>query len=218
MAKKPARKPNTTPRASSKPAKPRRAAPTDRTGRGPTDPLTPEQRAQVWALRAEGQSLRQIGREVGCDAKTAQRIMLEDPERYAALATELREERATLWRGLENRSLRTLDVAAAEAEAILNRVRKGAKVSKADLERVQVLRGLMTPLRMVADSATSKTQLLTGQPTEITQGVGGVLDMDRMSPEELADMATQLGMVEHLPARLRELAEKRAAAAETRVH
>lgn len=204
MAKKPPTKPENPTR------KPRQAV-NDQLGRKATEPLMDAQRAQIWALRAEGMSLRQIGKEVGCDAKTAQRVLQEDPERYAALVTELREERATLWRGLENRTLRSLDIAAAECEKILERLAKGHKVARADLEKVQVLRGLMTPLRMVADSATSKTQLLTGQPTEITQGIGGVLDPDRMTPDELVDMAINLGMVADLPPRLREIAEKRAA-------
>lgn len=177
--------------------------------RGRTEPLLPAQKAHIWVLRAENLSLRQIASEIGCDSRSVQRVLQEDPERLSALAAEHREERASLWRSIENRSLRVLSEAIAEAEAVLSRVRADG-VKPADLERVGVLKALMTPLRMAADSATNRAQLLAGQPTEIIQGVGGVLDPDRMSAEELADMAAQIGMLDHLPPRLRELAEKRA--------
>lgn len=211
MAKKSSRKAAKPPNPPT-PPKVRRAAQTDATERGPTDPLTDAQKAQVWVLRAEARSLRQIGAEVGCDTRTVGRVLQSDPERHAALAAAQKEERATLWRGVENRSLRVLDDCLGECEEVIRRLRKpGSKVSQNDRDKVAVLRSLMPNLRMSADSATARSQLLTGQPTEISQGIGGVLDPDRMTPEELADMAIQFKMVDQLPPRLRELAEKRGA-------
>lgn len=201
MAKKqPTRQPAKKPRA--KPAAPAPADPS----RGSTTALTDAQRAQVWVLREEGMSLRQIAKEVRCNARTVMRILEEDPTRHAALVTEQKEERATLWRTMENRSLVALLDAVDEAGETIKRVRKkGYKVTDRDRERVVILRSLMTPLRMAADSATARSQLLTGEPTSIAQ-VGGILDPERMSPQEIIALARTHGMVDQLPPRLRELA------------
>lgn len=191
------------PRSAKKPpAKPKKAA------KGPTGELLPEQRAQMWVLREEGHSLRKIAAEVGCHPRTVSREFETDPARHAALTSAQAEERAALWRQIENKALRVLADAVDDAGKVLRtetgRVKK--KFSDADMQRVAVLRGLIGPLRLAADSATNRSQLLTGKPTQIMQGnAGGVgLDPSNMTDEEVIMLAVHHRLEDELPPALAE--------------
>lgn len=211
MAKKAAKKASKkTARKSAKKAAPTHPAPAD-PSRGRTEPLLPEQVATAWAMREENASLRQIATELGCSHQTIARIFQADPGRHATLVTAQREERAARWRSIEGKSLIVLDGALSQAQRLVDKLgRTNAKISQGDHDRAQMLRVLISPIRMAADSATAKTQLLVGQPTEITQGVpAGIMDPSQMTDEEVVSMAIEHEMVDQLPPRLREIAAKR---------
>ena len=76
------------------------------------------------------------------------------------------------------------------------------------LSRMDLLRKMLGPVRMAADSSTKMTQLLTGSPTQIlggtVQGSGLGVDPTQMTDEETIIFAVEHGFVEDLPTRLRE--------------
>ena len=173
--------------------------------RGEPEDAAAAQQAQMWLLREEGHSLRRIAADVGCHPRTVSREFERDPARHAALVRAQAEERAALWRQIENKALKVLSHAVDDAGRVLRtetgRVKKRFSVS--DLQRVQVLRGLMGPLRMAADSATQRSQLLAGRPTEIVAG-GVSLDAGSMTDEEAIMLAVHHGLEDELPAALQE--------------
>lgn len=202
MAKRPAKK-------AIKPAK-KPPGKAEKRPRGDTDELLPEQLAQMWILREEGHSLRKIAAEIGCHPRTVSREFEKDPARHAALVRAQAEERAALWRQVENKALRVLSDAVEDAGKVLRtesgRVKR--QFSEADLKRVHVLRSLIGPLRLAADSATNRSQLLTGKPTQIVTGdpaVGGLgLDPSNMTDDEIIMLAVHHGLEAELPAALQE--------------
>lgn len=214
MAKRTKKNPNKTASTARKKKPARPVAPAARDGRGMTEALTDAQRAQVWALREENLSLRQIGARVGCSAQTVSRELHADPGRLGALVTAQKEERARLWQQIEHQDLAMIRQALEDLKSSLWTATGKPKPIKDDsptARRIAVLTRLLTPLRMVGDSATAKTQLLTGNPTEITHATTTGLDLASMSDEQIIDMAIDNGIEDMLPPALAEkLAARRA--------
>lgn len=174
--------------------------------------LTDQQRAQMWVLRTEGHSLREIGKEIGCDARTVSREFEKDPARHASIVRAQAEERAAVWRKIENRSLHVLlnlveDVQKALWTPTGRRCNVKTQKFKDETERLELVRKLIGPLRMAADSATNKSQLLTGGATEIiAQGDSGGLGLDpsKMTEDEIIRLAIAHGLEDDLPQALQE--------------
>lgn len=185
---------------------------TKKTTRRKTESMLDAQRAQMWVLRTEGLSLREIGKELGCDARTVSREFERDPARHASLVRAQAEERAAVWRQIENSSLHVLRKLVVDVEEMMwtktGRPRNMTKKkAKADIERIALVRQLIGPLRMAADSATNKSQLLTGGATEIiAQGDAGGLGLDpsKMTEDEIIRLAIAHGLEGDLPQALQD--------------
>lgn len=178
-----------------------------------TSELSDDQRARIWVLREERQSLREIATEIGCHNRSVSRVLNEDPGRAAALAAVQREERARSWEQIEDKSLKILRDALDDVHATI-RTQGGRKkriVGKDASVRLTHLTRLVGPLRMAADSATAKSQLLSGGVTErIGSSSGGIGDPDNMDDNQILDLARKYGLEDKLPARLREKANAEA--------
>jgi len=214
MPSKSTKKPKTTKKSTKKPQKQGKKSsiqePPKIANQG--SELLPEQYAQMWVLREEGLSLREIGRQVGCHAKTVQREFSKDPARHASLVRAQAEERAAVWRQIENHSLRVLRDVIEDAGEILRTPagRKRTKFSEGQTQKADMIRKLIGPLRMAADSATNKSQLLAGKPTEIVGGGGGLgLDPTQMNEDDVLQLAIEHDLIHLLPAALREKVEKK---------
>lgn len=182
-------------------------------------PLEAEQHAAMWILRQEGRSLREIAAEVGVSPRTVAREFERDPARHAALVRSLAEDRAAKWRQSEHRSIGLLVKILDEIHNSLwtptGRPRNlSTKAAEGILLRLEVLRKLVGPIRMAADSSTKMSQLLTGKPTEIINGTTTTLGVDpsQMTGEEAIRLAHELDLIEDLPVALREKHAKMLAA------
>ncbi len=214
MTKKTTKKPKTTKKTTKtakKTTKKSTRADTPKASQQGTE-LLPEQYAHMWVLREEGLSLREIGREIGCHAKTVQREFSKDPARHASLVRAQAEERAAVWRQIENQTLRVLRDAIEDAGEILRTSsgRKRKKFTEGQVQKAELVRKLIGPLRMAADSATNKSQLLAGKPTEIVAGGGGGLGLDptQMNEDDVLQLAIEHDLIHLLPAALKEKVEK----------
>lgn len=215
MAKK------TTKKAGAKRKKPQKTPQTlgegDTSTSTSTTQISDEQKAQMWVLREEGRSLRQIASEVGCSTRSVQREFHTDPARHATLVRVQKEERAAIWQQSENRSLKLLVKMLEEDQTQLwtptGRPKKlTGKRQEEIFTRIDTIRKMIGPIRMAADSSTKMSQLLTGGATEIvgssSDGVGLGVDPSKMTDEEAIELAIAHGLVDELPQALRERVEK----------
>ncbi len=173
--------------------------------------LTDQQYAQMWVLREEGASLADIAREVGCHARTVSREFEKDPARHAGIVAVQSETRAALWKQIENGSLKTLQqtIKALDSAMFTPTGRISSKeIKPKTIEKLDFLRKMIGPLRMAADSATNKSQLLTGGPTQIMAGSiegGGIgVDAQNMTDDEVIRLAIAHGLEDELPVALKE--------------
>lgn len=177
----------------------------------PMNELLPEQRAQMWVLKNEGLSLRKIAAQVGCHMKSVQREFQKDPAKLASIVRAQAEERAALWMQVENKSLKLLLDALDDAGGVLRTEtgRKRKSFTKNQVAKADLIRKLVGPLRMAADSATNRSQLLTGKPTEIIGGGSGLgVDPAHMNEEDVIQLAIEHDLVDKLPAALQEKIKK----------
>lgn len=181
--------------------------------------LLDDQIAMIWVQRAEGASTREIAKLIDCHPSTVTRELNKDPARFAALTRVLAEDRAAKWKQIEHRSIELIVQMIDEIKSQLftptGRPRKiKNQETRAELmERMDLLRKMLGPIRMAADSSTKMTQLLTGSPTQIlggsVQGGSGLgVDPTQMTDEETIIFAVEYGFVEDLPKRLQEMHAK----------
>jgi len=181
-------------------------------------PTPPEVEAQIWVLREERMSLRAIAAEVGASVQTVQRILHRDPERLSTLVRAQAEEREQLWRAVENRGLKTLNHLLDAAQDILldkNGRRRNRRLSEVQAEFLEYARPWAPVLRMTASDAARHQTALAG--ASFAGGRGGAAGAavedfpDDMTPEQMVDVAIDLGMVDILNPVLKELATERLA-------
>ncbi len=193
-------------------AKPPRAR---MTGQGVQTP--DEVVAQIWVLREEGRTLRWIANDVGVNLSTVQRILVQDQERLETLAHAQREERGQLWKNIENKSLKAIDQLLDELHAALFTKagrRKRRAMTKLEAEFLDATRPWAGILRLAADSASRHQDKLIavgaspGSSTGEQSGVGGEGIPDDATPEQLAQAAIDLGMVDQLNPVMRAIADK----------
>jgi hypothetical protein len=202
-----------------RPKPPAQATPGPAGDRRPQDPLSPEQEAQIWVLKEEDRSYRDIGREIGCSAAHVYRVLSRDPARLEALVTAAKERRAKLWEELENAglksSLRWIHAVDKLVFTEDGRVRRGIKPATV----FQLAPRMIAAARLAGDSANRSTSALTrvqlhpGGGATITAGVqaGAPTAEEGMDADALIAQALELGpeCVALLPERLRIYAERR---------
>jgi len=184
-----------------------------RTTRNPTETTSDEVQAQVWTLREEGKSYRDISAELKINTRTVGRILAKDPARIADLVRAQKEERGKLWQQIENLGLKNLRAWLEQVGETLTGPKGGRKsrFTDRDLELIKAAGTVLTPLRMISESGTRMSQLLTGGPTERFEESpvkGGFGALNDMTDEELIIAAVENGLTHLLPARLREEREK----------
>ena len=178
-----------------------------------TAPTGDEVKSQVWTLREEGKSYRDISREMGICTRTVGRILAEEPARIADLVRAQKEERGKLWQQVENLGLKNLRAWLWQIDATLVGPKGGIKrkFSARDMEIINAAGKVLSPLRMISESGTKMSQLLTGGPTERFEEApakGGFGVLSEMTDEEFIIAAEKHSLVHLLPARLRVQREK----------
>ena len=162
-------------------------------------PLNDNEKASIWAVWEESGVLRHTARECGVSVSSVQKTLAENPLRYEGLKQARAEERSARYLRIEEKTLDhvegTLDDAQAAREELKkikghNRVRPALEASLRHTARH------LSALRMVADSATSKTNLLAGDATVNIRHDGNV-GVGDLTPEQMVEKARALGL-DHL--------------------
>ncbi|HKK51871.1 MAG TPA: hypothetical protein VKA74_09805 [Myxococcota bacterium] len=175
-------------------------------------PLTDEEKAAIWLRYEETGLLRGTARDLGVSLRTVQRVLGEDPLRLQGIKQARAEERAARWRRIEDKSLDELERAIDDASSAFTQLRdlgaaKGRKkIDAAHEAMLKLSPRRLTALRMVADSATTKTNLLQGSATENIKHTGGLL-VGEMTAEQMVEKAQELGLDELITPAIRELVD-----------
>ena len=173
----------------------------------PNEPKTDEEAAHVWILIEEGNSQREVARQTGFALATVQRILAKDPARIESFRSAKREERAKLWEQIEGESIKALrDVVRVLHHTVVNPAtgKRRKKLTTIGEKMLNLLPRSAAVFRLAADSATTKAQLLTGGATARLDGLARTTDAADMTEEQLIAACKELGMVDKLPADLRE--------------
>lgn len=199
-----AAKPDSTP--AKRPAK--RPAPLSDRPNPPPPPTERELRdAQVWTLKEEGRSYREIRAETKLGFDTIARIFNANPDRLRSVIASQREERARLWQRHENQSLvQALNMQQSALEYFFNSDGK-LKEAKRD-EFMKTGPAWARIMRQSASEAALRLHALVHSTMELADS--SVSDAEAsMGEAGLIDEAIALGVVDMLPAALRERAKRK---------
>lgn len=193
-------------RVGKKPRKPRDPAKRPLSRQGVKTP--PDLEAYVWVLKADGKSWREIATECDMSVQTVGRILAKDPQRLEALVSAQAEERARVYRRIENASLRTLESMVTAAESILfpKGKRRTRKLSDAEKQLLEVARPWAAVVRLAADSATKRSQdLAMAVGRSLNDNAAGEVATE-LTDDAMIHSAIELELVDALPPALREKA------------
>ncbi len=168
---------------------------------------TEKEKARVWVLFDEGCTQREICKQTGRSLTTVQRILALDPVQWQAIRAAAAEERATLWREHERDSLKdiaSLTKFVRELIASPKGVRR--KLSEDDRLDLALYIRAMSPFKSLAEAATIKHELLTGQPTDRLEDTTKTLDAQSMTDNQVIISTLQGSLMDRLPARLKPIA------------
>lgn len=151
-----------------------------------------EFKAKIWALRTEGQSLRQIGRAVQAGVATVWEVLHENPDKLQSLIAAEREERSRNYAQIENRGQHVTLAFLKAIEGQFFTDEGKPKKGKAQLLRREGHRWAAI-IQKATNDATSKINLLTGGPTERIAGIGSPdPDAGIVTEESIIDRAIRL--------------------------
>lgn len=165
-----------------------------------------EQKVHVWTLAAEDWSLREIAKEVGLAPSTVHNILKSDPDRLAGLIDQQKRLRADQWKQIENRGQTMLLDMMKRAGTILGVGDGDTKAANMPTDTedyfIQHGRPWAAVIRLAAEGAANKHQLLTGQPTERTENTNTMVLRD-MTDEDVIRYAYREGAQDDLPGSLK---------------
>lgn len=175
----------------------------------PAQPLTDLEKASVWALYEETGRVRGTARELGLALSTVQRVLAGDPLRVQSIKISRQEERSARWIRIEEQSLDDLEETlrlARDARRKLagdGRRKAPARLTEAERDALALTPRHLTALRMVADSATTKANLLQGDPTDSIRH--NLTAANELTPAQAAKLAKELGLEALIPPAIREM-------------
>lgn len=174
-----------------------------------------EVRAQVWVLREEGRSYRQISAQLGINPTSVSRILSADPERLGALARAQADDRRRAWQAMEDRSVSFAVQILDEAQSVLftkGGKRKSRALSELQRDFLKHAEPWLRTARLAADTGAKQSQRLgEAAVAGLTASTDAEAAAGEMNDEQIIDAAIELGVVEMLPAELRERADARKA-------
>lgn len=194
---------------SKKPTRPTGGPKRHRKDRGSTnygEAISDELQAMIWTLTEEGNSQREGAAKLKISPVTFGKYLALDPIRLEGIRARQREARSQAWKKLENvcvgEALEWVDVLT-KARPGFNANGKG-QISTRKLDRIAVIPRILTSLKGLGGEGSKQVQILTGGVTErIGDEQGGEL-----TAEQLVQQAIDRGLVDKLPARLREYARQ----------
>ena len=171
----------------------------------PNQKFSDEERAGIWVVFEESGSLRGTSRELGISVSSVQRVLGENTIRYQSIKQRKAEERSERWLRIEEGAL---DSTHAVIELMDKARAKIAELTTPEqiTEALRIMPRHLTALRMAADSATTKTQLLQGRATENVKHSGGVGKVD-LTLEQAVELANDLGLEDFITPAIKELVD-----------